>query len=52
MSKVDRISYIDEALYNGMESPIANDINYKLVDRKAKDFSFSPLKKEDDDKKS
>ena len=48
--KVSRISYIDEALLIGSESPVVNDINYKLIDRKAKDYSFSPLKEDQNEK--
>ena len=44
--KVSRVSYIDEALLIGSESPVTNDISYKLIDRKAREYSFSPLKED------
>jgi hypothetical protein len=29
---------------------VVNDISYKLIDRKAKDYSFSPLKEDQNEK--
>jgi hypothetical protein len=40
------VSYIDEALLIGSESPVINNISYKLIDNKAKEYSFSPLKED------
>ena len=48
--KVSRVSYIDEALLKGSEIPVVNDISYKLIDKKAKEYSFSPLKDDQNEK--
>lgn len=49
--KVSRVSYIDEALHLGSECPVVNDISYKLIDKKTKEYSFSPLKEEKEEEK-
>ena len=48
--KVSKVSYIDEALLKGSEIPVVNDISYKLIDKKAKEYSFSPLKDDQNEK--